>query len=105
MGWVMNDQSPKERRFGRPRFGSRRDHLLAEIDALAIELEEAGEATSSNRAPISARANYLRAREAHHRAAIAWMGATNPSELTAVSYALRQCRTALESSRAVLRAG
>ena len=78
MGWVMNDQSPRERRFGRPRFGSRRDHLLAEIDALAIELEEAGEATSSSRAPISARANYLRAREAHHLAAIAWMGATNP---------------------------
>src|SRR5829696_3597728 len=103
MGWVMNDQSPRERRFGRPRFGSRRDHLLAEIHALAIELEEAGEATSTGRAPISARANYLRAREAHHLAAIAWMGATNASELTAVSDALRRCRTALESSRAILR--
>ena len=99
----MNDQTPRERRFGRPRFGSRRDHLLAEIDALAIELEEAGEATASGQAPIAARANYLRAREAHHRAAIAWMGATNPDELTAVSDALRQCRTALESSRARLR--
>jgi hypothetical protein len=99
----MNVEAPGARRVGRPRFGSRRDHLLAEIDALAIELEEAGEVTSSGRAPIAARANYLRAREAHHRAAIAWMGATNPAELTAVSAALRQCRTALESSRELLR--
>ena len=99
----MSFESPGGRRFGRPPFGSRRDHLLAEIDALAIELEEAGEATSSGNAPISARANYLRARDAHHRAAIAWMGATNPAELTAVSDALRQCRTALEASRALLR--
>ena len=92
----------RERRFGRPRFGSRRDHLLAEIDALAIELEEAGEATSSGRAPISARANYLRARDAHHRAAIAWMGATNAAASSPRSSdALRQCRTALESSRAL----
>ena len=99
----MSFESSGGRRFARPRFGSRRDHLLAEIDALAIELEEAGEATSSAQAALSARANYLRAREAHHLAAIAWMGATNPAALTAVSDALRQCRTALESSRALLR--
>jgi hypothetical protein len=99
----MSFESPGGRRFGRPRFGSLRDHLLAEIDALAIELEEAGEATLAGHAPLSARDNYLRARDAHHRAAIAWMGATNPAELSAVSEALRQCRTALESSRALLR--
>jgi hypothetical protein len=83
--------------------GPLRDHLLAEIDALAIELEEAAEATESSRAPISARADYLRARDAHHRAAIAWMGAREREQLSAVSHALRQCRTALESSRALMR--
>jgi hypothetical protein len=99
----MSFESPAGRRFGRPRFLSRRDHLLAEIDALAIELEEAAEATSSGDAPISARADYMRARDAHHRAAIAWMSATGPADLSAVSDALRRCRTALESSRALLR--
>ena len=99
----MHDEFRQERRFGRPRLDSRRDHLLAEIDALAIELEETGEATSAGDAPISARADYLRARDAHHRAAIAWMAAVDRSGLTAVSDALRQCRTALESSRALLR--
>jgi hypothetical protein len=102
MGVVMNE-SPQERRFARPRFGSLRDHLLAEIDALALELDEAAHATASGRAPIAARADYLRARDAHHRAAIAWMAATNREELTLVSDALRQCRTALEASRAVMR--
>ena len=99
----MSPDTPNPSRFGRPRFTSRRDHLLAEIDALALELEEAGEATAAGRVPISARADYLRARDAHHRAAIAWMGATSRDELTAVSDALRQCRIALESSRALMR--
>ncbi len=99
----MSPDTPTPRRIRRPRFTSRRDHLLAEIDALALELEEAGEATASGQVPISARADYLRACDAHHRAAIAWMGATNRGELTTVSDALRQCRTALESSRALLR--
>jgi hypothetical protein len=103
MWWVMSHEPPMERRFGRPRLGSRRDHLLAEIDALAIELEEAAEVTATGSVPIAARADYLRARDAHHRAAIAWMGARTRGELTAVSDALRQCRTALESSRALLR--
>lgn len=96
----MSPDSPPERRFARPRF---RDHLLAEIDALALELEEAGDATTSGRVPIAARADYLRSRDAHHRAAIAWMAATSRDDLTLVSDALRQCRTALESSRALLR--
>jgi hypothetical protein len=99
----MNANSPQERRFARPRFGSLRDHLLAEIDALALELEEAGDTTASGRVPIAARADYLRARDAHHRAAIAWMAATTRDDLTIVSDALRQCRTALEASRALLR--
>jgi hypothetical protein len=102
MGMVMNEL-PKERRFARPRLGSLRDHLLAEIDALALELDEASGATASGRAPIAARADYFRARDAHHRAAIAWMAATNRAELTLVSDALRQTRTALESSRALMR--
>jgi hypothetical protein len=99
----MSPDSPQQRRFARPRFGSLRDHLLAEIDALALELDEAGDATTSGRVPIAARADYLRARDAHHRAAIAWMAATSRDGLTIVSDALRQCRTALEASRALLR--
>ena len=99
---TMNDSS-MERRFARPQFGSLRDHLLADIDALAFELDEASVATTSGRAPIAARADYLRARDAHHRAAIAWMAATDREQLTLVSDALRQCRTALESSRATMR--
>jgi hypothetical protein len=103
MWTMMSPDMPSPARFGRPRFVSRRDHLLAEIDALALELEEAREATASGRVPISARADYLRAREAHHRAAIAWMGASDRSELTLVSDALRQCRISLESSRALMK--
>jgi hypothetical protein len=87
----MGDESPRERRFARPRL---RDHLLAEIDALAI---------ASGHAPIAARADYLRAHDAHHRAAIGWMAATDRAGLAVVSDALRQCRTALESSRALMR--
>jgi hypothetical protein len=98
----MND-SPLERRFARPHIESLRDHLLAEIDALAFELDEASSLTSLGSAPLAARADYLRARDAHNRAAIAWMAATERHQLTAVSDALRQCRTALESSRATLR--
>ena len=98
----MSPDSPKARRF-RPQLASLRDHLLAEIDALAIELEELGESTAGGRVPGAARADYLRARDAHHRAAIAWMAATTREDLTGVSDALRQCRTALEASRAVLR--
>ena len=101
---VMNDDFSTESQFVlRRRFASRRDHLLAEIDALAIELEEAGEVTDTGDAPISARADYLRARDAHHRAATAWMAAADPAGLTVVSRALSQCRTALEASRALQR--
>ena len=100
---VMNDDFSTESQFVRRRFASRRDHLLAEIDALAIELEEAGEATDTGDAPISARADYLRARDAHHRAATAWMAASDSTGLTVVSSALSRCRTALEASRTLLR--
>ena len=103
MWWVMSHDTPNPSRFGRPRFTTRRDHLLAEIDALALELDVAAEATASGRVPISARADYLRARDAHHRAAIAWMGASSREELTQVSDALRQCRMALDSSRALMK--
>jgi hypothetical protein len=99
----MSLEFPQEPRFTRTRPGSLRNHLLAEIDALALELEEAAHATGSGRVPIAARADYLRARDAHHRSAIAWMAATNRDDLTRVSDALRQCRTSLEASRAMLR--
>ena len=103
MWTMMRHDMPNPRRFGGPRFVSRRDHLLAEIDALALELEEAGEVTASGRVPISARADYLRAREAHHRAVILWMGATVSEQLKLVSDALRDCRISLESSRELMR--
>jgi multidrug resistance efflux pump len=103
MDVLMTPETPPEPPVGRRRFAPLREHLLAEIDALALELEEAAEATGSGRAPISARAGYLRAQDAHRRAQIAWTAARSREELTAVADALRECRTALESSRAVMR--
>jgi hypothetical protein len=94
---------PSGPRIGRRRFAPLREHLLAEIDALALELDENAIATGSGRVPIAARADYLRARDAHYRAAIAWTSAIGPDELAVVSEALRDCRTALEASRALLR--
>ncbi len=99
---VMHAEPPKERRFLRPRLGPLRDHLLAEIHALDLELREAAEMTTAEHVPISARVDYLRAQDAHRRAAIAWSAARDRDELRAVSDALRQCRTALESTRATL---
>jgi hypothetical protein len=98
----MNPEPPTERRFRRPPVGPLRDHLLAEIHALDLELREASEVTAAGQVPISARADYLRAQDAHRRAAIAWADARGRDELRAVSDALRQCRTALESTRATL---
>jgi hypothetical protein len=103
MHLLMMAEIPSRPRFGGRRFASLREHLLAEIDALALELEEAAEATDSGRVPISARADYLRAQDAHRRAQSAWTAAGTRGELTAVAEALRDCRTALESSRAVMR--
>jgi hypothetical protein len=99
----MSDESSRPRRLQPRRFVTRRDHLLAEIDALAIELEDASDATSSGHAPVAARADYMRARQAHHRAAMMWISSTGPEQLALVSDALRTCRAALESSRAALR--
>ena len=98
----MTFDSPR-RRFGRPRHGSLRAHLVAEIDALALELDEARDATSTGHAPISARADYLRAQDAHRRAQLALADAHTRAELTVVSDALRDCRTALGATRATLR--
>jgi len=103
MQLLMMAETPSEPRFGRRRFASLREHLLAEIDALALELEEAAEATDSSRVPISARADYLRARDAYRRAQIAMTLAGERDDLSGVADALRDCRTALESSRALLR--
>jgi hypothetical protein len=103
MHLLMTPDTPPEPPIGRRRFAPLREHLLAEIDALALELEEAAEATGSGRAPISARADYLRAQDAYRRAQVAWTAARSRDELTAVAEALRDCRTALESSRAVMR--
>jgi hypothetical protein len=101
---LMTPETPSGPRFRRRRFASLREHLLAEIDALALELEEAAEATASGQVPISARADYLRAQDAYRRARIAMSLAGERGDLTAVADALRDCRTALESSRALLRA-
>ena len=103
MHLLMMAATPSEPRFGRRRFASLREHLLAEIDALALELEEATEATESGRVPISARADYLRAQDAYRRALIAMSLAGERDDLSVVADALRDCRTALESSRALLR--
>jgi hypothetical protein len=102
MHCVMNPEPPKEPRFRRPPLGPLRDHLLAEIHALDLELREASEATAAGHVPIAARADFLRAQDAHRRAAIAWSAARGRDELRAVSEALRQCRTALESTRTTL---
>src|SRR3954463_1298687 len=103
MHLLMTPETPSEPPVGRRRFAPLREHLLAEIDALALELEEAAEATGSGNAPISARADYLRARDAHRRAQIAWTAARDREGLTAVAEALRDCRTAIEASRALMR--
>jgi hypothetical protein len=98
----MQPEPAKQRRF-RPQLASLRDHLLAEIEALAIELREAADATASGDVPIAARADYLRAQDAHRRAVIAWTTARGREQHRAIAETLRQCRTALESSRALLR--
>ena len=103
MHLLMMAEIPSGPRFGRRRFASIREHLLAEIDALALELEEAAEATESGRVPISARAGYLRAQDAYRRAQLAMSVAGERDDLSVVADALRDCRTALESSRALLR--
>src|SRR5690349_10536707 len=100
---LMMSETPSRPHLGRRRFASLREHLLAEIDALALELEEASEATDSGQVPISARADYLRAQDAYRRAQTAMSLAGEHDDLTAVAEALRDCRTALESSRALLR--
>ena len=103
MQLLMTPETPSGPQLGRRRFASLREHLLAEIDALALELEEAAETTDSGRVPISARADYLRARDAYRRAQIAMSLAGERDDLSGVADALRDCRTALESSRALLR--
>ena len=102
MHGVMNPEPPKERRFRRPHLGPLRDHLLAEIHALDLELREAAEVTTAEHVPISARADFLRAQDAHRRATVAWSTTRGRHALRAVSDALRECRTALESTRAIL---
>ena len=103
MHGLMTPETPSGRRIGPRRFAPQREHLLAEIEALAIELDESAAATASGRVPIAARADYLRARDAHHRAAIMWVGSVTSEQLALVADALRTCRAALESSRAALR--
>jgi hypothetical protein len=103
MHLLMTPETPSAPQFGRRRFASLREHLPAEIDALALELDEAAEVTDSGRVPISARADYLRAQDAYRRAQLAMSFAGECDDLSAVADALRDCRTALESSRALLR--
>ena len=103
MQLLMTAETSSVPHTGRRRFASLHEHLLAEIDALALELEEAAEATGSGKVSISARADYLRAQDAYRRAQLATSLAAERDDLSAVAEALRDCRTALESSRAVLR--
>ena len=100
MRLLMSHPEPsREGRFRRP---APRDRLLEEIDALAIELREAGETTAAGRVPIAARADVLRAQDAHRRAVIALAAAGSAGELDAVGDALRESRRALDSARALL---
>jgi hypothetical protein len=98
----MNPDAHKGRRFESTQPHTPREELLDEIDALAIELTAAGEATASGHVPIAARADYLRAQAAHRRAVINWAIARE-EQLSAVRDALEECRGALESTRERLR--
>jgi hypothetical protein len=95
MGHVMS-------RFSRRAREPLRNHLLDQIDELALELRAAGEATSRGRVPLAARADYLRAADAHRRAVLAYAGAWGAADLTKVADGLSQCREALDASRALL---
>jgi hypothetical protein len=78
---------------------SARDGLLGVIDALKADLDRAAEATGTDHAPIAARADYLRARDAYRRAVVAWSKASGDDRLNAVTGALEQCRAALARLR------
>jgi hypothetical protein len=95
MGHVMS-------RFSRRAREQLRNHLLDQIDELALELRAAAQATSRGHVPLAARADYLRAEDAHRRAVLTYAGAWGAAELTAVADALGQCRAALDASRALL---
>ena len=86
-------------RFIRRSLEPQRTYLLDEIDTLALELREARQATAGGRVPLAARADYLRAHDAHRRAVIAFAAVIDAGELHSVADALGQCRAALESSR------
>jgi hypothetical protein len=103
MHGLMTPENSSGRRIGPRRFTPLREHLLAEIEALAIELDESAAATGAGRAPLAARADHFRARDAHHRAAMMWMSSVTSEQLGLVTDALRTCRAALESSRAARR--
>jgi hypothetical protein len=88
----------------RRRFQRRaQEDLLETFDALALQLSETGELTSSGRVPISARAEYLRAEAAHLSALATWASAGGEKQFEVVREALEQCRSALDASRAKLR--
>ena len=78
---------------------SAHEDLLDVIDALKAELDEAARATGTDQAPIAARADYLRARDAYRRAVIGWSKASGEDRLDAVTDALEQCRAALARVR------
>lgn len=69
------------------------------LDTLKADLAKAAEATGSDRVPIAARADYLRARDAYRRAVIAWSAASGDDQLDGVNDALEQCRAALARVR------
>ena len=57
-------------RFSRRAREPLRNHLLDQIDELALELRAAAPATSRGQVPLAARADYLRAEDAHRRAVL-----------------------------------
>jgi hypothetical protein len=78
---------------------SAREGLLGVVDALKADLDRAAEATGTDHAPIAARADYLRARDAYRRAVVAWSQTSGDDRLDPVTGALEQCRAALARLR------
>jgi hypothetical protein len=82
-----------------PRFETAHaDRPPDEIAELGRELAQAAAAATSEHVPISARAHYLRAQDAHRRA----VSAHGEQQPDAVHDALVECRSALEAMRARL---
>ena len=63
-----------------------REGLLNVIDALKADLDRAAETTGTDHAPIAARADYLRARDAYRRAVSSGPLSTSSTESVAAAF-------------------